>query len=356
MATTNNSNATSMYSSSNDVTFAGYYSLLMVIIGTIFNLLIFIVLCRARFRNAQVRSTIHYIRAIAMIDFLGLYGWTLDNYFGIVYGFTLTSSYTIASCKFFLFFNYFTLHISAWLHVFVCFDRYLVLSRLNPNTWFNQSKNVLIMIGCIIGFFFLFNFHILLFVCYQDINGQINTNSKLYILYPLYHRIHLCVYNLIPSFFIILFNGISVYHLYRLRRTTSIQNSQVRHRSISITLIITSILFVIMRTPSSINYAFFYGSLYATDWGLHLIYAIDIIQYTFPILNLPIYLITFTEFRYELMSSITRRRGRMMAPTNIEVMKRPAEHIGLSIRSNRTHLQSKTVLSNQNNLTMRTEK
>ncbi|CAF0915812.1 unnamed protein product, partial [Adineta ricciae] len=84
-------------SNSNIFTFMGYYCLLIVILGTIFNLCTFAVLFRSVFRNTQARPMIHYMRAIAIIDFLGLYGWTLDTYFNMIYGFTLKNSYTVAS-------------------------------------------------------------------------------------------------------------------------------------------------------------------------------------------------------------------------------------------------------------------
>ncbi|CAF0981761.1 unnamed protein product [Adineta ricciae] len=97
----NTSNVTDMSNASNSepdpFTFMGYYCLSMVVLGTIFNLFTLTVLCRTTFRNSQVRPMIHYMRAIAAIDFLGLYGWTLDAYFDAVYGFTLNYSYTVAS-------------------------------------------------------------------------------------------------------------------------------------------------------------------------------------------------------------------------------------------------------------------
>ncbi|CAF1315632.1 unnamed protein product [Adineta ricciae] len=294
-------------SNSNIFTFMGYYCLLIVILGTIFNLCTFAVLCRSVFRNTQARPMIHYMRAIAIIDFLGLYGWTLDTYFNTIYGFTLKNLYTVASCKFSMFFNYWTLQISAWLHVFVCFDRYLFMSRIQPNTWFNRSKSVLIIIGCIIGIFFLSNFPILLFICYRNTDGHIVIDSQLVNMLFIFQHIHLWMYDLIPSTLILLFNVISIRHLYRLRRTTTIRNSKIRHRPITITLIITSFLYVVTRTPSTVVYSYFSDTVSATQWGRGLNIALNLLLYTFPVLNFPIYFMTFTEFRQNLLNFIRRR-------------------------------------------------
>ncbi|CAF1171470.1 unnamed protein product, partial [Adineta steineri] len=209
--------------------------------------------------------------ALALIDLINLYGWNLDNYLQIVHGFTLNDSYTVASCKFFTFLNYVTLHISGWLRIFICFDRYLCLSRVQPNTWFNRSKSVLIIIFGTTIFFMLFNLHLLIFVCYRDDSGQIVRSSKLYPLYPIYNQINLVLYNGIPLFFMVLFNSMSIYHLIRLRYATIVQNSRIRHRAISITIISTTFLFFVTGTPSSISYSFFYGTLAATVTGRRLI-------------------------------------------------------------------------------------
>ncbi|CAF1418694.1 unnamed protein product [Adineta ricciae] len=309
MTTTGNiSNITDVSSYLSDISFLGYHSLFMVILGSIFKVLTFIVLCRSAFRNTKIRPIIHYMRALALIDFLGLYGWNLDNYFGLIQGFTLYSSYTVISCKIFSFLNYFTTQVSAWLHVFICFDRYLFLSRTQPNTWFNRSKSVLIIISTIIGIFILFNLHFLIFVCYEDENDQVNMDSKFYQVYPLYSIIHMFIYSIIPFILMMIFSSISLYYLSKVRQTTTIQNSKIPHRSISITLISTSLVFIIVRTPTSICYGFFYDNLSETLLGRRIINVFDSLLYTSPILDFPLYLITFSEFRREFIRLFRRNR------------------------------------------------
>lgn len=237
-----------------DLSFLGYYSLVMVILGTILNLLTLSILFRPVFRNTQARPALHYMRTIAVIDLLGLYGWNLDNYFGTVHGFTLNNSYTIASCKFFSFFNYFILDVAAWLRVFVSLDRYLSLSRLQRNTWFNRPKSVLIIINSTIVFFILFNFHFLPFVCYRDGNGNIVRDSTIYSVYPTFNTLQFVTHTCIPCLLMISLNSLSIYHLIRLRYTTLVQNSRVPHRAISVALVVSTWVFLVTYTPSAVNY------------------------------------------------------------------------------------------------------
>ncbi|CAF1352296.1 unnamed protein product [Adineta steineri] len=328
MENVNSSKSTAKDSYSTGVNYLGYYNLLTVIIGSIFNIITFVVLCRPTFKNAQTRSTTHYMRALAVIDFIGLYGWNFDSYLNLIYGFTLFYTYTVASCKIFTFLNYFTLQTAAWLHVFVSFDRFLFLSNAKLNTWFNQSKNVLKIIGGIIVFFFLFNFHLLIFVCYEDSNGQVNVYSQYYNFFPAYELTHLVINNIIPSFLILSLNILSIYYLNRIRRTTRVQNSQIRHQAIAITLITTSFLFVITRTPTAIAYSFFSNYLYFTDSGAMVRLGFDFFSYIFPVLNFPLYLITFTDFRREFIRLLLRKQRvlpvaiQTIRPTGVQMQQR----------------------------------
>ena len=51
-----------------------YYSLFLVIVGTLLNAFTLIVLCQSTLRNRPIQSVLHYMRAIAIFDILMLYG------------------------------------------------------------------------------------------------------------------------------------------------------------------------------------------------------------------------------------------------------------------------------------------
>ena len=82
-----------------------YYELCLIIIGTFLNCLTVLIFCRARFRNGDEKPTMHYMRAIAIVDILMLYGWNLDHYLTNIYGFDVGSA-SIAACKIALFVNF----------------------------------------------------------------------------------------------------------------------------------------------------------------------------------------------------------------------------------------------------------
>ncbi|CAF1467245.1 unnamed protein product [Adineta steineri] len=289
--------------------FVAYYPLSLVIVGTSLNLFTLIILCQPTFRNTKKQPIIYYMRTIAIFDILMLYGWNLDHYLSIIHGFTLIT-YSIPTCKIFGFLNYFAAQSSAWLRVFICFDRYLITSRLH-RTWFSRQKSVLIIITCIITITTLLNCHFLIFTCYYSSDGTINPNAKLYEIYPLWDYVNLGVYNCAPFILMVTFNSGVIYHLTHRRLVQLIQNSTIQYRAISITLIITTFLFLIMTTPATIDAAFFA----TTPTGI-LEEILDSALYTYHITSFLLYFITFKDFRRECIMLMTCKinNSRKIAP------------------------------------------
>jgi hypothetical protein len=250
------------------------------------------------------------MRVTAIFDILMLYGWNLDHYLLYAHGFTL-NAYTVPSCKITSFINYFAPQVSAWLRVFLCLDRYLSLSRLHK-TWFSESKNVLIIIACIMIVFTLINIHLLIFACFYNTDGTVNTNSRLYLVYPLWDYVNLGLYNCIPFIFMSIFNSGVIYHLIQYHRKSTVQHSQIRHRSISITLVITTCLFLIMTTPSTIGFAVLQDKL-----PYIVLQTFDYALYTYHILSFALYFATFTEFRKEVIGLVTCNKWRNTQPPAI---------------------------------------
>lgn len=272
-----------------------YYPLFLVIVGTFLNLLTFAVLCLPAFNDGRKPVTIYYMRTIAIFDILMLYGWNLDHYVSNVHGFLL-QRYSIGLCKFVSFLNYFSAQTSAWLRVFMCFDRYIFLNNLYL-TWFNRSENVRLIILSTIFFFILFNCHILFFACYRTDHGTINVNALHYRIYPLWDYINLGVYNCAPFLLMVLFNTGVIYRLIEFRRSSSIPHSRIHYRAISITLVITTCLFLVMTIPATVSFAFFYKKANVT-----LLHLLDSILYTYHISSFPLYFIVFDEFRRECLA------------------------------------------------------
>lgn len=281
---------------------AAYYALLTVIIGTFLNLLTLFVLCQSSFRDVQKRPTIHYMRAIAIFDIFMLYGWNLDHFMTGAFGFSLQFS-SILPCKFFTFWNYFTGQCSAWLRVFVCLDRYLSLNYLHK-TWFSQSKHVLMIIIGIVIVFFCINVHFFIFTCYYNSDGSLNGESPYYDVYPTFDYVNLTLYDGLPFLAMMILSAGVIYHLFHIRQTSTVQTSRIDHRSITITLAITTFLFLLMTSPVTILFAFFFDVV-----DLSILYLFDSILYTYHILSFPLYMISFGEFRRVVMRLVKCQHG-----------------------------------------------
>lgn len=294
--------------SSTSIKSAGYYSLFIIIVGTLLNLLTLIVFCRASFRDAKKLPAIHYIRAITILDTLMLYGWNLDHLTVDVYGWSI-KGYSIAGCKIINFISYFATQSSAWCRVFLCLDRYLSFKRLH-RTWMGQSKGILIIITVIIVIFFLFNLHILLFGCFRESNDHINGNARNYLIYPVWDYIQLVVYDALPFVLMTLLNVGVIYHLIQRQRTSTAQTSGIHHRTISITLVVTTTLFLIMTVPTSIIF-----SAFSMNVSRSLLTLMDGIYFTYHILSFPLYFITYPDFRRECWNLIRcHQRKTPIAP------------------------------------------
>jgi len=288
--------------------FAIYYPLILVIAGTFFNSFTLILLCQSTFKNTTTRPTIYYMRTIAIFDILMLYGWNLDHYLFGFHQFSL-QRYSIFLCKIFSFLNYFTSQVSAWLRVFICLDRYLSLSRPHQ-TWITRPQNVLRIIICIILVFILINGHFFLFACYKNFNGTINPQSMFYQIYPYWDYVNLALYNCLPFILMVVFNSGVLYHLIHLHQNVTLSHLRIQHRAITITLVITTCLFLIMTIPATIFYAFFYKTT-----SEPVLYLFDSLLYTYHTLSFLIYLITFAEFRRLVIRLLKPQLWSRIQPT-----------------------------------------
>ena len=283
---------------STEVSAISYTSLTLVTVGTILNLMTFIILCRSKFRRTRTNSILHYMRTIAIFDILMLYGWNLDHYLVGVHGFALQTT-SIGLCRILSFYNYFTSQSSAWLRIFVSLDRFLSLTDYQ-NRWFHRSKNTVILIICILIFFTLFNSLFFFYGCSYDVDGNVQAESWAFQIYPLWDYVNLGVYNFLPFILMMLFNSGIIYKLIHHRHQMADRN---QHRSITLTLLITTFLFLLMTVPATIGFSFFVTS------DSPILNLLDGILYTYHITSFPLYMITYRKFRREVFALITCKRS-----------------------------------------------
>ncbi len=167
-------------------------------------------------------------------------------------------------------------------------------------TWFSHHKSILIIIASVISFFTLFNFHLIIFGCFYEPNGLVNINSSLYIIYPMWDFINLVMYNCLPFLFMVIFNSGFIYHLIHLRHIITIHKSRIPHQAISITLVITTFLFL---GHGYTSYSCLW--IFVSRTGDTILCTLNSMLYTYHILSFPTYIITFAEFRHEFIKMVT---------------------------------------------------
>ena len=141
-------------------------------------------------------------------------------------------------------------------------------------------------------------------------DGKIDINSYLYKTFPLWDYIHLSMYSCIPFIFMVVINIGIIYHLIKHQQISTISNSGIHSRSISITLVITTFLFLIMSLPSTISFAFFDKKASVTVLNM-----MDGICFTYHIISFPLYFLTFTQFRKVFITMIKCNNiNRRIAP------------------------------------------
>jgi hypothetical protein len=89
------------------------YALILVIVGTLGNLLTIIILCR---KNLRRYVTMRYLIAVSICDIITLYGWNLNNF----YKFTISANnnnleeLSLVHCRIMSYMTFVGLQLSSW--------------------------------------------------------------------------------------------------------------------------------------------------------------------------------------------------------------------------------------------------
>jgi len=89
------------------------YALVLVIVGTLGNVLTIIILCR---RNLRRYVTMRYLIAVSICDIISLYGWNLNNF----YKFTISrrnenlEELSLIHCRIISYLSFVGLQLSSW--------------------------------------------------------------------------------------------------------------------------------------------------------------------------------------------------------------------------------------------------
>ncbi|CAF5134670.1 unnamed protein product [Rotaria magnacalcarata] len=101
----------------------------------------------------------------------------------------------------------------------------------------------------------------------------------------------------------VIFDSGVIYHFIHVDQVTTIQHRRIQHRSITITLVITTLLFLTMTTPATVYYGFF-----TSTTSYVILYLFDSLLYTYHILSFPLYFITLAKFRRIVVRFVTTEK------------------------------------------------
>lgn len=309
------------------------YSLVLVIMGTLGNLLTVIILCR---RNLRRHVTMRYLIAVSVCDTISLYGWNLNNF----YKFTVSPNninieqLSLVHCRLISFMSFVGLQLSSWYltavsigEIFIWFRTkkqknacvlscYFILDRclsLHYLTWkkgYGKASHAKYHITTLTLVCLILNSHILFFNGYRTNDSPSTvkcyvTKSNPHYIFPQWERVHLVVYNLCPFSIMCICNAYIIYktiHSARIRLPSSTHVS--RNRQISLTLILVTCVFVVLTLPSCIYYVFFRHRMSSERYPKIYRYMIQIclgsVQFTSHAINFFLYCFFTRNFRHEL--------------------------------------------------------
>ncbi|CAF1334467.1 unnamed protein product [Adineta steineri] len=288
------------------------YALILIIVGTVGNLLTIIVLLR---RNLRRLVTIRYLIVVSICDTISLYGWNLNSF----YKFNISSTnqnledVSLIHCRVISFMTFVSLQLSSWCLTAVSFDRALNLYWLHWKQSFGKLKYTKYYI-CILTFLCIgLNSHILFLNGYRTTSGTINcysTRDNPNYIYPQWERVHLIVYNLCPFAIMCICNTYIIAVTVRSSRAQiestppTVQRKNIeRYRQLTALLIIVTFVFVILTLPACIYFVFFRHNLELKTERTrrHMIQiTVNSIQFTSHAINFFLYCFSAKSFLNEL--------------------------------------------------------
>ncbi|CAF1198107.1 unnamed protein product [Adineta steineri] len=333
------------------------YALILVIVGTVGNLLTIFILCR---KNLRRYVTMRYLIAVSVCDIISLYGWNLNNF----YKFTISSNndnleeLSLVHCRIMSYMTFVGLQLSSWCLTAVSIDRCLSLYFLTWKQSYGKLSRTKYHIGILTVICLLLNSHILIFNGYRIDSPNFTikcyvTRTNPYYIFPIWERVHLVVYNLWPFSMMCLCNTYIIYATVRSARIRIPTTNQFsRHRQLSIMLILVTFAFVLLTLPSCIYFVFFRHRMSTSENLRTYRYMVQIslgsVQFTAHAINFFLYCFSTKNFRNELHNFIQEiifylTKSKITATMNRPVSKTKNNYL----IKNRYHIQESTIENQQ---------
>jgi len=283
-----------------EMIFGGILPIILIIIGTIGNLLCINYLLQRK--HKQTRSAYIYLIFLCLTDTLSLYQWNL-NYIFIQFGNgQQLANKSLFFCRSIAFLSFYTLHLSAIFLTLVAIDRTLVLwSRYYRFYMTNRRPALFISLIVFILLFILDGFLLSLgiidkntnkIICYDSFNENL-----MYFYVTIYPWIHLITMYIVP--FLLMFIGIIliIIKLYNLRLNT---RHSYRKKRLSLMLVGMCIVYIILTLPNRLCFSVFFSDIVNHIYTDTILLASNTLLYTRNATNIIFLYISSIKFRKQL--------------------------------------------------------
>lgn len=270
-----------------------YFGTIVLVVGTVGHLLTIIVTLSSS--SSRRHSSSVYISALALSGLLILYTSLLSFLISWHTAWEVDVKNTSSlACKLHTGFSYFSLQYFAWLQATIAVDR--MLSVVKPQ-WYSiscQWRPAIITVFVELIVCLLVNIVYVYVMVGLDRDGFCVSINKA--LWNVYKYADFVSFSIIPAAILLICNGIIVYKFARMSKLTTI-----RRRSITITLMVVNVVFLVTTLPISL--------IYQVDWTMYdydvisLVFAIfSLFQYTGSASTFLIYCLCASKFRKRLKS------------------------------------------------------
>lgn len=285
-----------------------YFALIIILMAILGNTTTFFIFrCCNEFKKM---SSMIYLSFISIVDMFACMIWNLDHYVYPQYGVRIEELSEI-SCRILTFVQYFTLQSSSLLLTFMCIDRFVTVMKVPGSILthlpFGTKKSALNFSWLIVTIIAIFNFHLVIFDRKPIIKLHSTGNLTQYEysfdcflyangfeVYPVWDRVNIIVYNLVPFIIMSIFNGLLIRNIYHIQKTSkNIAKKKVR---LTISIICLTFLFLTMTIPGTIFFAFI-GPWCSSKFCLGIGYLIDYFSFLYHSSLFIICYVTNNKFR-----------------------------------------------------------
>lgn len=281
----------------------GTYSMIVLLLGTLFNGLIFIICIRKSLRKT---STFNFLAILALSDTFSLFEWNLNHFTLPFFNVELTRI-SFLWCRMGLFSQHTFLQFSAWILVSIAIDR-LFSTLIKKWKFFFAGIKPFIWLLVLLTIFICVNVSILIRVGYTKmVNGTEKitchaTYENDYTLYGIISEIHLYLYSICPFTCLTLINAWLIYITVfsKMNKIGISEDSFKRKLNMTKTVLILNFQFIVLTLPSAIVSGFYYFDMIKTDIGTLALFLCDNLAFSFHSFSIFTLYLTNKRFKHEL--------------------------------------------------------